>query len=190
MKMDRNNTKLRFNIATCTKASKLIRISLINCVLFGGIKMFKNLWLLANCQSDIIDMRKHSSLDSDNQWHEPEALIDSVNTSTYELVPKLTLVTSSKRTMNWVSALYFPQCIRNGWINHCEQIYYRIQSSVFSECFSQKFRQHISISISLFILFFRMSYFSLVRCLQSNVAVDISQYWCDIQWMALLSVNG
>lgn len=75
------------------------------------------------------------------------------------------------------------------WMD-CEQIYYRIQSSVFSECFSQKFRQHISISISLFILFFRMSYFSLVRCLQSNVAVDISQYWCDIQWMALLSVNG
>lgn len=116
--MDRNNTKLRFNIATCTKASKLIRISLINCVAFGGIKMFKNWWLLANCQSDIIDMRKHSSFDSDNQWHEPEALIDSVNTlkSTYEPVPKLTLVTSSKRTIYWMSALYFPQCIRDGWI--------------------------------------------------------------------------
>lgn len=73
------------------------------------------------------------------------------------------------------------------WI-HAEQIYHlyiqRCISWVFRGiAFSIKFRQHTSILILLFIWFFWMSYFSFVVCLPSNVAVDISQNWCDfIEW--------
>lgn len=78
-------------------------------------------------------------------------------------------------------------CIFNGVFRECFcslSVYY------VSIAFSMKFRQHTSILILLFIWFFLMSYFSFVKCLPSNVAVDISQNWCDlIEWHCTVSMG-